>query len=351
MNHNQVKQLIKMGELKAILKNIDKDGVIRNNCIVLAKNSEVLLRTNGVVVYGLYDQTGAADFKSNSDAIHFTHDLSKPFPYVQCDDYAVMKPKVLKAYKKIFDQKAKDKLEAVRYIAINHKWYREQLNAISENTVENKIEEKKEEVKNMNKELNTMELAHKLRKDLKLEGNYRVQMAIALSYAHDIKKGMSLEEAELNLIKKISIGSSKLKVNNDTTATAPTYNVANNVIDEVSVTADTPNVIANHDVVNECYLVKNNDHFLIEVRNIINGKSFRYPNKIVMPSENAAYIHLHKLAINLVKGLPHNTKLYVSQLTYNLSITNAELTAICKAKNIVLELFTKRTVVNTLDVS
>ena len=95
MNHETVKQLIKMGELKAILNNIDDNGKIKNNCIVLAKNDCVLLRTNGAVIYGLYDATKQGNFgRRNKNLIGFTHDMIQENPYVNTTDYVTYKPLV-----------------------------------------------------------------------------------------------------------------------------------------------------------------------------------------------------------------------------------------------------------------
>ena len=338
MNKETVKQYIKMGELKAILKNVDKDGKIKHNSIALVKSDAVLLRTNGAVLYGLYDPSHTGNFSnSNKEIIHFTHDLIKPQPFVKTADYMVMKPRVLKAYSDIFNDYAKQKLQAVRFIIANHEWYKEQLNKIQEPQATIIQEptitiEKKEEVQGMKIKLNVMMLAHSLRKQLKLEGNYRVQMAIALSYAHDIKNGMTLQEAEANLIKKINTKKSKLAINKYETieATAPTYNVAPQEPEQRMIPANTCSIA------NECYLVRNEDHYLVEVKNIATGKTFRYPSKIAMPNENAAYIFLNKIVVNLAKGLPNNTRMHVSPLTYNTRMTKAELMTLCKNKNIEL---------------
>ena len=79
----------------------------------------------------------------------------------------------------------------------------------------------KEEVK----EMNVMTLAHKLRRELGLEGAYSCQMKMAMKYAWAIKKGQTTLEELLN-------------TTTTTEATAPTYNVANKTVEETAVTTD-----------------------------------------------------------------------------------------------------------------
>ena len=326
MNHETVKQLIKMGELKAILKNVDSEGRIHNNCIALAKNDCVLLRTNGAVIYGLYDTTKQGNFGHKSkNLIPFTHDMLKPEPFVNTADYRTMKPIVLKAYRDIFDDNAKQKLEAVRYIISNHKWYREQLAKVDkpQETKEVKTEIKKEEVKEMNKELNVMGLAHKIRRELGLEGHYSVQMKIAMGYAWAIKKGnLSLEEL--------------LNNTESTEATAPTYNVANTTVEqEAAVTKTT----SEYDYLLKVHETETEGVFRLGVTEVATGVTKYYPNTISTLNMAAAYLAVGKSIEGIVKGLPMNTRIIAMPMTITSCKVRAGLKEMCKAKNITFEPF------------
>lgn len=324
MNHETVKQLIKMGELKAILNNIDANGKIKNNCIVLAKNDCVLLRTNGAVIYGLYDATKQGNFgRRNKNLIGFTHDMIQENPYVNTTDYVTYKPLVLKAYREIFDEHAKQKLQAVRYIITNYKWYKEQLSKV-ETTQVNKVQEpvnteKKEEVKEMNKELNVMGLAHKIRRELGLEGDYRAQMKMAMSYAWAIKKGTKTIEDILGT----------------TEATAPTYNVADTTVEqEAAVTTEHDGVEYTLEIVEV-----SKGSFKMALTQLSSGAVKYTKNVITAPSLSVAYLNLANNIEKIVPGLPANTKITALPLTITACRTRQGLKDICKSKNFTYETF------------
>lgn len=209
--------ILKQGEINAIMNNFEVvknngklEGRMGNNSIHLASSHEnrVSLRTNGLVVYGVYYH--------GEEKIRFTHDFRKfPEPFVKCDNYADLKKVVLNAWKKTFDEKAQAKLEEVK-VLVQQLLTKQQetiakYNAQQEPTTPqihtNTIE--KEEVKEMNKntkienkievnELNVMNVAHLIRRELKLEGHYHVQMKIALTFAWKVKKGEMTLDALLS---------------------------------------------------------------------------------------------------------------------------------------------------------
>lgn len=328
MNHEIVRKIIKMGELKAILNNVDDNGRIKNNCIALAKNDCVLLRTNGVVIYGLYDTTKQGNFGHRSkNLIQFTHDMTKPNPYVNTNDYVKYKPIVLKAYRDIFTEQAKQKYEAVRYIILNHKWYKDKLkeaqastDAVQEPTI---IEEKKEVVE-MNKELNVMELAHLIRKELKLEGDYRAQMKMAMLYAWNVKKGIkSLDD----ILGKQS-----------SQATAPTYNVADlnkedvvNVDKQPEVTDDAKYELRLHE--------ESKGVFKLGLTELATGKTRFYSNTINSLNMAAAYLYVGNKIEGIVKTLPNNTRVVAMPITITACKTRPGFKDICASKNLSYETF------------
>lgn len=354
MNHEIIKELklIKMGELKAILNNVDADGKIKNNCIALAKNDNVLLRTNGAVIYGLYDATKQGNFGTRSkNLIQFTHDLISENPYVNTTDYVTYKPLVLKAYREIFDDKAKLKLEAVRYIISNHKWYREQLAKVeqkdkeSKQTVDSSAQEEvvttepktieKEEVKEMNKELNVMALAHKLRRELGLEGDYRAQMKMAMCYAWSIIKGVkSLEDI---------LGS--------TEAAAHTYNVANTTGEQEAALSlsnkedeeiESTSNVDKHDFELMMHQVENG--FQLGLTQSSTGKMKMLGKVVTTTNIAAAYLYVGNNIENIVKVLPKNTKLHALPLTITACKTRPGLKDVCLNKGLTYEAFQPKSI-------
>lgn len=342
MNHEIAKKLIKMGEVKAILNNVDADGRIRNNCIALAKNDTVLLRTNGAVIYGLYDTTKQGNFGTRSkNLIQFTHDLISENPYVNTTDYATYKPLVLKAYREIFDDAAKLKLKAVRYIILNHKWYKEQIAKVEQNKAINKPSAtgeqeaaltettktiEKEEVKEMNKELNVMALAHKLRRELGLEGDYRAQMKMAMCYAWSIIKGVkSLEDI---------LGS--------TEATAHTYNVANQTEEQPKEQESTldhtdDKVESNSKHAFEVKMHEVENGFQLGLTQISTGKVKMFGKVIATTNIAAAYLYVGNNIEKIVNILPNNTKLHALPLTISACKTRVGLKDICLSKGLTYE--------------
>lgn len=356
MNHETVKQLIKMGELKAILKNVDSEGRINNNCIALAKNDCVLLRTNGAVIYGLYDTTKQGNFGHKSkNLIPFTHDMLKPEPFVNTADYKTMKPIVLKAYRDIFDDKAKQKLEAVRYIIANHQWYRDQLNKVDQKqkeviqepiiteqsavieglqyaeddngnaTVSDKVIEskKREEVKEMNKELNVMKLAHKIRKELGLEGSYSVQMKMALSYAWAIKRGTETIENILGT----------------TEATAPTYNVANPTVEQKKEEPKKVVTTSEYDYLLKVHETETKGLYKLGLTKMATGQTKFYAKEIRAINMAAAYLSVGKGIEGLIQQMYPNTKIIAMPMTITSCKVRPGLKDICKDKNIIFEPF------------
>ena len=225
---------LKKGEAQVIINNL-KGGKIKNNCICLNNTDTILLRTNGSVIYG--------EYKEGDHRVKFTHSPQYALPYIASTDYGKYKEVVLSEWKKAYTPEAQAKMREVRMLVAHVINSRQegQASEIKKSEAaastaqdpvlnkETKIEEKKEEVKDMNKTidttgLTTMGLAHLIRRELKLEGHYHVQMKIAMKYAWAIKKGQTTIEELLNI------------TTSATEATAPTYNVANKTVEETAVT-------------------------------------------------------------------------------------------------------------------
>lgn len=236
--------ILKQGEINAIMNNFEVvenegklEGRMGNNSIHLTSSHEhrVSLRTNGLVVYGVY--------YNGEQKIRFTHDFMRyPKPFVKCDDYVELKQVVLDAWKKTFDSKAQAKLNEVKVLVqqllkqqeetiAKHNAQEPQVAQTKNKTIETKIE--KNEVKEMKNtttntnKLHVMKIAHIIRKELKLEGHYHAQMKIAMNLAWKVKKGfMSLED----LIAGEEVGpevKEEVNTNNTTAAQAThTYNAA-----------------------------------------------------------------------------------------------------------------------------
>lgn len=348
MTHVIAKKYIKMGELKAILKNVDDNGRIKNNCIALAKNDCVLLRTNGVVIYGLYDTTKQGNFgHRNPNLIQFTHDMVKENPYVNTQDYVTYKPIVLKAYKEIFTETVKQKYEAVRFIILNHKWYKDQLSKAQTSTdaeqepkvpVDQNIIEEKKEVVEMNKELNVMGLAHKIRRELGLEGDYRAQMKMAMLYAWSIKKGVKTLEEVLG--------------EESTEAAAPTYNVANTTVEEeVVVDVDKPSNNTD-DVQYEFRLFEaSKGVYKLGITDLATGKVKYYANTINSLNMAAAYLYVGKRIESIVKTLPNNTRLIAMPITITACKTRPGLKDVCLSKNLSYETFKVQKIMDQIKVA
>lgn len=175
---------LKNGEVQSIIDNL-KANKITNNCICLNNTDTILLRTNGSVIYG--------EYKDGSNRIRFTHSPEYSLPYIATKDYCKYKQIILDEWNKAYNDEAKNKMKEVRALInslSNNKEYLD--NNVTKNSkiINKEIKENKGDIKDMNKELNVMRLAHKIRKELGLEGHYSVQMKIAMKYAWDIKKGI-----------------------------------------------------------------------------------------------------------------------------------------------------------------
>ena len=314
---------LKKGEAQSIINNLKEDK-ITNNCICLNNTDTILLRTNGSVIYG--------EYKEGNNRIKFTHSPEYPLPYIAKQDYTKYKDKILSEWKKAYTVEARGKLREVRALIahiMNNKdvveQSTEQTETIQEPTLE--IIEEKKEVVEMNKELNVMGLAHKIRRELGLEGDYRAQMKMAMLYAWSIKKGVKTLEEVLG--------------EESTEAAAPTYNVANTTVEEeVAVSTDKP-------IEEEKKVVSGNGLtiYLDRLENGIayfnkysNGKSvlflkYKARNTIDMDKQFA-----RDWLTKIINGLPANSTLYFygdyTEMTY---LNNMALRSIAENKNIKFE--------------
>ena len=230
--------ILKPGEIKAIQENFEFVKVngklkcrMHNNSIVLASSKEkrITLRTNGLVVYGkFYDNSG--------EVIKFTHDyLHYEEPYVATEYYSEYKKVILNAWRSVYDDRAKAKLKEVQAIIGELKRNAQEVNTVNTNNNTEKEETKEMtvhntiETKTINKEVNievtsdmsVMAIAHLIRRELKLEGHYHVQMKIAMSYAWQVKKG---EETLESLNIKATDVKPEAKTIDTSVKTTNTYN-------------------------------------------------------------------------------------------------------------------------------
>ena len=266
--------ILKQGEINAIVNNFEvvevegkKEARIGKNSIHLASNHEhrVSLRTNGLVVYGVY--------YNGDEKIRFTHDFVRyPKPFVADGRYIHLKDTILNAWEKTFDDNAKAKLSEVKAIVDkllnnvkadntkantpqepqtnNTNTKKEEVNEMKEmknntntNTVEIKTETKVD-VKN----LHVMKIAHIIRKELKLEGHYYVQMKIAMNLAWRVKKGfVSLEGL---------IAGEDMNTNTTTKAVEAThtYNTADTTEETVEVEQQVKESVVSTDFTYRIYL-------------------------------------------------------------------------------------------------
>lgn len=184
-------QELNKGEMFALKEYFERGD--KYDAILLAKSGHVMLRTNGLVVYGYYDPTGKGEFNYEKST-RFTHDINKyPLPYV--DDYS-MKEEVLSKYREVFSDGAKRKFYEAQYV----------MNYLASGKAKNKkpAQESKTQVPKENITINKgdgnmmtmkelMNLAHTIRRGKvnagEFEGvNYRQQMSICLKMAHKIDK-------------------------------------------------------------------------------------------------------------------------------------------------------------------
>ena len=266
--------ILKQGEINAIVNNFEvvevkgkKEARIGKNSIHLASNHEhrVALRTNGLVVYGVY--------YNGEQKIRFTHDFVRyPKPFVADGRYIHLKDTILKAWEKTFDDNAKAKLAEVKAIvdkllnnveADNTKANTTQAPQINNtNTKKEEVNEMKEMKNNTNtnavevktetkvdvKDLHVMKIAHIIRKELKLEGHYYVQMKIAMNLAWRVKKGfVSLEGL---------IAGEDMNTNTTTKAVEAThtYNTADTTEETVEVEQQVKESVVSTDFTYRIYL-------------------------------------------------------------------------------------------------
>ena len=266
--------ILKQGEINAIVNNFEvvevdgkKEARIGKNSIHLASNHEhrVALRTNGLVVYGVY--------YNGEQKIRFTHDFVRyPKPFVADGRYIHLKDTILKAWEKTFDDNAKAKLAEVKAIvdkllnnveADNTKANTTQAPQINNtNTKKEEVNEMKEMKNNTNtnavevktetnvdvKDLHVMKIAHIIRRELKLEGHYYVQMKIAMNLAWRVKKGfVSLEGL---------IAGEDMNTNTTTKAVEAThtYNTADTTEETVEVEQQVKESVVSTDFTYRIYL-------------------------------------------------------------------------------------------------
>ena len=266
--------ILKQGEINAIVNNFEvvevdgkKEARIGKNSIHLTSSHEhrVSLKTNGLVVYGVY--------YNGEQKIRFTHDFVRyPKPFVADGRYIHLKDTILKSWEKTFDDNAKAKLAEVKAIvdkllnnveADNTKANTTQAPQINNtNTKKEEVNEMKEMKNNTNtnavevktetkvdvKDLHVMKIAHIIRKELKLEGHYYVQMKIAMNLAWRVKKGfVSLEGL---------IAGEDMNTNTTTKAVEAThtYNTADTTEETVEVEQQVKESVVSTDFTYRIYL-------------------------------------------------------------------------------------------------
>ena len=359
--------ILKQGEINAIVNNFTvvkvdggrQEGRIGNNSIHLASSHEhrVSLRTNGLVVYGVY--------YNGDQKIRFTHDFMRyAKPYVKCDDYMELKDIILTAWKKTFDDKAKAKLEEVKAIVkgLLNKAYQAP-EPVNTNTT-NKI--KKEEVKDMNKkvvtekktveeivELNIMQMAHKIRRELKLEGHYHVQMKIAMNLAWQVKKGESTIEIILNN-NEVSAEATHT-YNAEATAVETVEEVIEEPVQEEPVVAEPiveePTEVMEETVAQEKVEPVTSVNFRFYLHSLSKGQAVFYCKDMnsghAAPCFKMAAKHIrtldsdfaNKYLSKLLHQAPNNTVIeYYGDFTYITFMNNDSLRQLAASKNITLTL-------------
>lgn len=320
---------LKQGEINSIINNskATKDKKIRivRNSIFLASNSHVLLRTNGAVIYGQYDTTGKGNFNKDNAAnlVSFTHDINKyKVPFVSTRDYAKMKTIVLNAWKNIWDNVALMKYLSVIYVLTHANEF--------ETEIKEDNKEIKKEVKNMNTNTRShvMALAHKIRKEDKLEGDYSAQMSIALRIAWTIVRAVKPLEDTFNSVNE-SLAAPVMEeekieaVKEDITALKESTNEAEK---EVSVSLLEPSKT------NCVYMTKTDS----EIQLIFESKSGK---KSVIKSYSAPTLSIaeglmFKKISSLLRTIPKDSTIYIRKNYADKSRHMKELLSIMKEKNI-----------------
>lgn len=317
---------LKNGEVQSIINNL-KAGKISNNCICLNNTDTILLRTNGSVIYG--------EYKEGNARVKFTHSPQYALPYIAKQDYAKYKDVVLAEWSKAYTDEARGKMREVRaLIAHIMKNKDAEVTVDTTETVENITpvvatepvaqepiinNTKKVEVKDMNKELNVMGLAHKIRKELALEGDYSAQMKMALSYAWAIKKGTATIESILGT----------------TESAAHTYNADNKTVEpSVVETPKEEKQTSSATVGLTIYLDKLEDGYAYFNKQV-NGKSglflkYKARNTVDMDKQFA-----RDWLVKILNGAPNNTVIYFygdyTEMTY---LNSMSLRDLAKSKNI-----------------
>lgn len=337
--------ILKQGEINAIMNNFEvvevdgkKEARIGKNSIHLTSNHEhrVSLRTNGLVVYGVYYH--------GEQKIRFTHDFMRyPKPFVKCDDYVELKQVVLNAWKKTFDAKAQAKLNEVKVIVqqilkqqektlAKHNAQEPQVTQ-TETKIETKTIEKKE-MKEMKSKLNNvleqnaMQLAHTIRKELKLEGHYHVQMKIALTLAWEVKKGETSIEAVLN--------NKATKESAEQTKATDTYNAENcGNKEEYNNAEETEETVETVEESFRLYLASFQNgvaHFVI--KRMSDGAIANFLTKKARNIRNLDEI-VGKEMGTVIANCPKNTVVeYYGQYSYLSVFNNAQLKALAESKGI-----------------
>lgn len=343
--------ILKQGEINAIMNNFEvvevdgkKEARIGKNSIHLTSSHEhrVSLRTNGLVVYGVYYH--------GEQKIRFTHDFMRyPKPFIKCDDYVELKQVVLNAWKKTFDAKAQAKLNEVKVIVqqlLNQQEktlakHNAQEPQVTQTKIETKIETKtieKKEVGEMKSKLNdvleqnAMQLAHTIRKELKLEGHYHVQMKIALTLAWEVKKGETSIEVVLN--NKVT------KESAEQTKATDTYNAENygnkeeyNTAEETAETEETEEKTVEESF--RLYLASFQNgvaHFVI--KRMSDGAIANFLTKKARNIRNLDEI-VGKEMGTVIANCPKNTVVeYYGQYSYLSVFNNAQLKALTESKDI-----------------
>ena len=340
--------ILKQGEINAIVNNFEvvevdgkKEARIGKNSIHLASSHKhrVSLKTNGLVVYGVYYH--------GEQKIRFTHDFMRyPKPFVKCDDYVELKQVVLNAWKKTFDAKAQAKLNEVKVIVqqllkqqeetiAKHNAQEPQVtqteNKIEETKIETKTIEKKE-VKEMKSKLNdvleqnAMQLAHTIRKELKLEGHYHVQMKIALTLAWEVKKGETSIEVVLN--------NKATKESAEQTKATDTYNAENyGDKEECNIAEETVEKTVEESF--RLYLASfQNGVAHVVIKRMSDGAIANFLTKKARNIRNLDEI-VGKEMRTVIANCPKNTVVeYYGQYSYLSVFNNAQLKALAESKGI-----------------
>lgn len=158
------------------------------NAITLLCNDELTLRTNGDIIYGLYKHT-----LNGEKYVKFSHDVTRyDRPYIANEYYADYKDLIYAAWKKCFYHGSEARTKYNEVLQVINSLDRQPSNEPIKKQ-ETKIEEPKFKEELTMENINVMVLAHKLRKEMRLEGHYHAQMKIALKAAWSVIKGQAIK--------------------------------------------------------------------------------------------------------------------------------------------------------------